>query len=129
MRRAITTISACISTLLAGCNTLAQTQAVPALVETPSNTNRDVLTKAISQALHNSKVQLSLSDFSKRNTVIIEGKQHMAPNGLPIMGRITKDMMTPADHFQLMKRGKKCFLIHTETGEEYVLKGVTCQAM
>lgn len=129
MKRVVTIISACISTLLAGCNTLAQAQAVPALIDMPSNVNRDVLTKAISQALHGSKVQLSLSDFSKRNTVIIESKQHMAPNGLPIMGRITKDMMPPADHFQLMKRGNTCFLIHTKTGEEHALKGVTCKAV
>lgn len=73
-------------------------------------------------ALHGRSVTLMPDSFTKRSTLIMDPVFATGPDGNPVMGRSTQR----PDHFNLMKRGQSCVLIHEETGKETILDGVAC---
>lgn len=111
--------------LTMSCQTTAQEpkDAVNAVLTNPSDITRQEITKTISNALNGRKVTIAADSFTSTSLGIIEKRQLIGPDGLPVMGR---DYEKP-DHFILKANSKACWLYHTQTDTHYPLKTVLCR--
>lgn len=117
------TVIAFITTALSGC--LAQsTEPTPklqhALLVTP---NSIAVANAIASLLHSSQVQLADDVFTTNSTVTLDKLNHKDSMGNPIMGK----QLNMPDQFELMIKGKQCFVRHLDSKATQQLKGVQCK--
>ena len=112
-----------IISLLAGCIHTPAEPDRPALISNPSETTRRELQRVVSEALHGIPVELADSALTSSDRLIIERKQHLDPQGNPVMGR---SMETP-HHFNLIKNGNDCLLVNAATGQRWRLPNITCR--
>ncbi len=80
---------------------------------------------AIAQLLHSSQVQLADDVFVTSSTVTLERLNHKDPQGNPIMGK----QLNMPDQFELMIKGKQCFIRHLDSKATEPLPGVSCKAI
>ena len=80
---------------------------------------------AITQLLHSSQVQLADDVFVTSSTVTLERLNHKDPQGNPIMGK----QLNMPDQFELMIKGKQCFIRHLDSKATEPLPGVSCKAI
>ena len=108
--------------LLVGCKTVAEQESYPALLSESSADSLLMITKAVSEAMDGRSVKISEDVLSTTNSfsIMLNNKTSIANS--PINGRIQER----PQHFELMKRGSECYLLHVESGNAYVLEGVHC---
>ena len=80
---------------------------------------------AITQLLHSSQVQLTDDVFVTSSTVTLEQLNHKNSQGNPIMGK----QLNMPDQFELMIKGKQCFIRHLDSKATEPLPGVSCKAI
>jgi len=83
------------------------------------------ITKIVSESMNGKSVKIDDSVFSQKNKMSVMTNMQASYNGNPINGRVA-DL---PQHFQLMLRGKECYILHEESGKEYPLDNVNCKAL
>ena len=115
MNRAVTACAVLLLAQLLPACAAAQPE-VPAVIDTPTNESRAELAQAVSSALHGAPVTLADDALTRTSRLIIEK---------PLTGR---DLDKP-EHFQLVKTGTRCVLIHERTGKRTTLPSTRCQPL
>lgn len=95
----------------------------PAILDTASKQNLDIIAARVSEALNGRTVQLASTVLQETSRLIMDPKRFMGPDGTPVMGR---DLSRP-DIFTLLKSSQGCAIRHEETGEIYRLEDITCR--
>lgn len=126
-------MAALLPVLLGGCQTVEDTETEIKMVEKPVITQalltqksaeaHEELEATVSRAMGGQKVTLSQETLVGQSTFSVQQKQHMGPDGNPIMGRIMKR----PDKFTLYTDGSTCSLTHDESGDTYPLSSVVCE--
>jgi hypothetical protein len=111
------------SATLTACATTAQ-QETPARLQAPSEAVRAELLDTVRTALNSSAVTLAAAALTTESTLTIERTPLRDDAGRRVTGR---DHEMP-EHFQLVKSGARCILIHVRTQARYGLKQATCVA-
>ena len=107
---------------LSACKTATTQEDVPALIAEPTPESRAELTRVVSKALNGAPVTLADDALTQNSQLIIERNEPRDSQGRPLSGR---DLGKP-DHFQLVKAGPECILIHQANDKRYVLTDTTC---
>ena len=110
---------------LVACKTMTQPEPVKALLSDMNESTKLQIVKAISTSMDGKSVRISESSFSKENRISVATNMTATFEGNPINGRVTE----LPQHYQLMMRGKACYVVHEETAIEYALENVACKAM
>ena len=110
---------------LVACKTMTKQEPVKALLTNMTEATQLQIVKAVSTSMNGKSVKISESSFSTENRMSVATNMTATFEGNPINGRVTE----LPQHYQLMMRGKECFIVHEETKTEYALEGVTCKAM
>lgn len=97
----------------------------PAIVTHPTAASRADLELAISQALGGGPVRLAADVLTRDSLVVVGRAQARDIRGLPLNGR----QLGRPQHFQLLRRGSQCTLLHVETGKSRVLAHTTCRVL
>ena len=111
--------------MVAGCRTVPARSDVPAIIVNATPESRAVLAKAVSDALNGAPVKLAADALTKTDVLIIEREHPRDPAGHPLDGR---ERQMP-EHFQLVKSGDQCVLVHRRTERRFRLAGVECSAL
>ncbi len=117
-------IAAALTPLLGSCETVADTTPVAAMLE---RTDAKILTRlenTISKAMDGKSVNLPTDSLMTQSYIAIDPPSVGRRNGRIIDGR----SMERPDHFDLMMAGRKCYLVHRQSGAEYPLKNMPCVA-
>jgi hypothetical protein len=109
-------------TFLTACATTSTGRDVAAVVTSPTAEGRAELRRVVSQALKGAPVTIADDALTRDSTLIIEHARLRGANGVPLSGR---EMGRP-EHFQLVKNGARCVLVHERTGKRFKLKSVSC---
>ncbi len=107
-----------------GCRTVSAQTDVPAVIVNPNAQSKAALTKAVSDALHGAPVRVADDALTKTDVLIIEREHPRDPAGHPLDGR-EREM---PEHFQLVKSGDQCILVHRRSEQRFPLAGVACSA-
>lgn len=107
---------------LTACSSLDTDAMTDALLVSPSADTQSEITSAVAAALNGAKVTIASDALTRKSTLIID------PAGSNMPGAAGQIMGRP-DHFDLKLSGKRCVLIHRQTGETYTLKTATCRAV
>ena len=110
---------------LVACKTMPQQEPVKALLTEMTESTQLQIVKAVSTSMNGKSVKISENSFSSDNRITLMTNTEAMHNGNPINGRITER----PQHYQLMLLGTACYLVHEETGTEYILEDVSCKAM
>lgn len=111
--------------ILTGCKTVSEQEPVPARISSPSAESTTELTRIVSTVMDGKSVKIAPTALTESNElVIMENTKSMLGND-PINGMIR----TRPQRFLLMKRGNACYLVHKESGEEYVLQQTPCEPL
>jgi hypothetical protein len=94
----------------------------PATILNASSEVRAELLAAVTSALRNNAITIADDALTTTNVLIIERVPARDANGRPLSGR---DFGRP-QHFQLLKDGEHCILVHQETGRRFPLKKARC---
>jgi hypothetical protein len=108
---------------LAGCQTMATDNDVPARVTNPSVASRAALQHAINDAL-NTEVLLAADALTTSSILVIERNPPKTMQSQPATGR----NMDPLIRFELVLNDSACILIDTRDGTRYLLENTTCVA-
>lgn len=95
---------------------------MPAVITQPSAASRAELLAAVSAALKVANVTLADDALMHSSTLIIEHVHPRDAGGRQLSGR---DFDRP-QHFQLVKSGERCSLIHQESGKRMQLQATAC---
>jgi len=95
---------------------------VPALITKPTAESRAEVARAVSKALNGIAVPLADDALLRENTLVVERARPRAIDGAPVPGRESRR----PEHFRLVKNGKRCVLLHEESGRRFTLPGTTC---
>lgn len=96
-----------------------------AVLAVPSTGTSRLLTKAMSEALNGTKVNLAPDAFTKNGRLSLERNTVDPKNKPGLNGRL---MGVPTVHrFALMLKSNKCYLVYQKTGKIYALDGVKCR--
>jgi len=114
-------VAAGVAALLAG-PTWSASSDVPALITKPTAESRAELARAVSQALNGIAVPLADDALLREYTLVVERARPRAIEGAPVPGRESRR----PDHFLLVKNGKRCVLVHEESGRRFTLRSTTC---
>ncbi|MGJ8564463.1 MAG: hypothetical protein ACSHXY_13035 [Alphaproteobacteria bacterium] len=107
---------------LSACSSLDTNAMTDARLISPSADTHIEITAAVTTALSGAKVTIASDALTRKSTLIIDPPGSNMPSAAgQIMGR--------PDHFDLKLSGKRCVLIHRQTGEIYTLKTATCRAV
>jgi hypothetical protein len=115
------TIAALI--VLAGCQTIASADDVPARITNPSDASRAALQQAVNDALH-TDVMLANNALTDSSILIIERSPPRTMQGLPATGR----NMDPPIQFKLVVNDSDCILIDTRDETRHLLENTACIA-
>ena len=108
--------------MFAGCRTVSSPGEVPAIIVNATPESRAALTKTVSEALNGAPVKLAADALTKTDVLIIEREHPLDMAGHPLNGR-EREM---PEHFQLVKSGDQCVLVHPRTERRFPLAGVEC---
>ncbi len=114
-----------VALAVVACRTVPPRRDVPAVIANPTPQSRAALAAAVSEALNGAKVTLADDALTRTDALIIEREQPRDPSGRPLDGR---ERGMP-EHFQLVKSGDQCILIHRRTERRFPLAGVACSAL
>jgi hypothetical protein len=117
------TLVICGLIALAGCQTTANNNDVPARISNPSAESRAALQKAVNDALH-TEVLLADDALTRSSILIIERSPPRTMQDLPATGR----NMDPPVQFRLVTSDSACILIDTRDGSRHLLENTTCVA-
>lgn len=95
---------------------------VPALITKPTAESRAEIVRLVSRALHGAAVSLADDAFVRESALVVEGARPRAIEGAPASGRETRR----PDHFRLMRNGRRCVLVHEESGRRFTLVSTAC---
>jgi hypothetical protein len=109
--------------LLAGCQTIASADDVPARISNPSDASRAALQQAVSIALH-TEVMLADDALTNSSILVIERNPPKTLQGRPATGR---NMDLPIQ-FKLVVNASDCILIDTRDDTRHRLEDTTCAA-
>ena len=93
-----------------------------ALITKPTSESRAEIAGAVSQALNGALVPLAEDALVRESTLVVERSRSRAMDGPPSPGRESRR----PDHFRLVKNGKRCVLVHEESGKRFTLPSTTC---
>jgi hypothetical protein len=110
---------------LSACRATPAPPPVPALLTQVTAASRADLELAVSQALGGAPVRLAGDALTRESLLIIGRAGARAPNGVPLNGR---ELGRP-QHFRLVKRGSRCFLLHLESGRARWLAHTRCRPL
>ena len=110
--------------MVAGCRTVPARSEMPAIIVNATPESRAALAKAVSEALNGAPVKLAVDALTKTDVLIIEREHPRDPAGHPLDGR-EREM---PEHFQLVKSGDQCILVHRSTERRFPLADVACSA-
>jgi len=111
--------------LLASCpKGASQANDVPALITNPTAKSRAEISETVSRALNGATVTIADDAFVRESTMVIERARPRALDGAPVPGRET---LKP-EHFQLVKNGSACVLLHEGSAHRFALASATCVA-
>ncbi len=116
------TLPALILTVLPACRS-GSARPQPALITHPTAASRADLERAVSEALHGAPVRLADDALTRDSWVVVGRAEARDINGMPLNGR---ELGRP-QHFQLLRRGTQCVLLHIETGKSLTLPLTTCR--
>lgn len=119
---ATTALSSAALLALSACATTAQ-QDVPARLDAPSAAVHAEVLKVVQRALSNATVTLAADALTQTSTLTI-GRAPLREAGRRVTGR---DYDAP-EHFQLVRSGNRCVLIHARTQTRYELQQAQCSA-
>jgi hypothetical protein len=111
--------------MLADCRTVPARSEVPAFIVDATPESRTALATAVSEALNGAPAKLAADALTKTDVLIIEREHPLDPAGHPLDGR-AREM---PEHFQLVKSGDQCVLVHQRTERRFPLAGVACYAL
>jgi len=121
--------AACIASasalVVVACRTVPSRTEVPAIIVNATPESGAALSKAVSEALNGAPVKLAADALTKTDVLIIEREHPLDPAGHPLDGR-EREM---PEHFQLVKSGDQCVLVHQRTERRFPLAGVACSAL
>jgi hypothetical protein len=109
--------------VLAGCQTVGNTDDVPALVTNPTAASRAALQRAVNDFL-NMDVTITDDALTSSNMLIIERNPPTGMQNQVATGR----NMDPAIQFRLVLNGTDCILVDTRDDSRRVLEDTTCAA-
>ena len=110
---------------LAACRSRPADRGIPAIVTHPTAASRADLERAVSQAYGGTPVRLARDALTRDSLLLVGRAQARDIRGLPLEGR---ELGRP-QHFQLLRRGARCVLLHIETGRARVLTHTTCRGL
>jgi hypothetical protein len=117
-----TTVVAGTLLALAACHPRPAPPDVPAVITHPTAEGREELVRVVSRALDGAAVTIADDALAGESTLIIERAVRRDAQGRPLTGRDTER----PEHFQLVRSGSSCVLVHERTGRRWTLKSVTC---
>jgi hypothetical protein len=109
--------------VLAGCQTIASADDVPARITNPTDASRAALQQAVNEALH-TEVLLADDALTNSSILIIERSPPKSMQGRPATGR----NMDPPIQFKLVVNDSDCILIDTRDQSRHLLQNTTCVA-
>jgi hypothetical protein len=118
-------ISISLVTALTACRGWPAPRAVPATITQPTAASRAALERAVSQAFGGTPVRLATNALVHESLLIVGRTQSRDIEGVPLNGR---ELGRP-QHFELLLRGTRCVLLHTETGRARVLSHTRCRML
>jgi len=108
---------------LAGCQSLAATDDIPAWITNPDNGSRAALQAAVNDAL-NTEVALADDALTSSSILIIQRNPAGSLEGQPAQGR---NMDMPIQ-FRLMISGGDCVLVDQRDQSRRILQNTSCRA-
>ena len=121
MIRSLSALSGVIL-ILSGCAAPSVQDAVPAFLLAPTAESRDELVRVVSEALDRTHVALADDALTRDSLLVIERRPLLDARGRRVMGR---ELARP-ERFQLLKSGRRCYLMHLPEGRHWVLSKATC---
>jgi len=109
--------------VLAGCQTMATGNDVPARITHPSDASRAALQTAVNDALH-TEVLLAADALTSNSILTIERNPPKTLQGQLATGR----NMDPPIRFDLVLNDSKCILIDMRDDSRHTLENTTCVA-
>ncbi len=110
-------------TVLAGCQTMATGNDVPALVTNPTAASQAALQSAVNDALH-TEVLLAADALTTSSILVIERNPPRSMQSQPATGRI----MEPPIRFHLVLNNSECILVDQRDKSRRLLENTTCIA-
>jgi hypothetical protein len=110
-------------TVLAGCQSMATGNDVPARITNPSDASRAVLQKVVNEALH-TEVLLADDALTTSSILVIEKNPPESMQSPPATGRI----MDPPIRFHLVLSDSDCLLVDLRDQSRHLLEDTTCVA-
>jgi hypothetical protein len=95
---------------------------VPALIAKPTAESRAEIARLVSRALRGAAVSLADDAFVRESALVVERARPRAIEGAPAVGREARR----PDHFRLVKSGRRCVLVHEESGQRFSLVSTAC---
>jgi len=107
---------------LAALQTCSAPPDVPAVITNPTAEGRAELARTVSRALNGASITLADDALVRESALIVERARPRDLEGRPLTGRETGR----PEHFQLVKSGARCVLVHEGSGRRFTLASVTC---
>jgi hypothetical protein len=111
-------------TVLAGCQTMANGDDMPARIANPTEASRAELQRVVNELL-GTTVMIADDALTGSSTLSIERKAPANPQGRLATGR----NMEPPIQFRLVLNDSACILIDTRDGSRHSLASTTCIAL
>jgi hypothetical protein len=108
--------------LPAGCAQREAPPEVPAVLTNPTEQCRAELLRVVGEAMNGAPVIIADAALTADDTLIIEPAAGRDARDMNLGGRETRR----PDHFQLVKSGSQCVLVHVESGRRWTLASATC---
>jgi len=106
---------------MTGCQTAAQTAAKPAFLKNTDDATLAKLSSAVSQALDNRPINLRAEQLEGRSSFTVAPAGLAMRKGVPIDGRSG----AMPDRFDIIKAGRRSYIIHRATGQKIELKNIS----
>jgi hypothetical protein len=107
---------------MSSCEVLPAQEPQSAFLTSPTAQSRAELRRVVSTALNGVPVRLADDALTLDGALIVDRSQFRDAAGMPLNGR---ELGRP-EHFQLVKQGSRCILIHQRTGKRWILHSATC---
>lgn len=115
---------ALVATGLCACASSRAGEDRPAVVKNPTQESRTELLHAVSSALGVERIVLADDALTKTSELAVDRLARRDAMGRLLNGR---EIGSKAQHFQLVRSGHHCVLIHAETGTRTTLKATHCE--
>jgi hypothetical protein len=108
--------------MLSACASVAGQDGPAVLTEATTETHAE-LVKGVSAALNVPTVTLAVDALTTDSELIIERATARDASGRRLQGR----ELSQPEHFQLIRAGSRCVLVHMRTKAQYELSGAKCR--